>query len=70
MSQKFQASVAEVDDQELWGNATIGAAVVSGSASQALAVLQAIEEENQLIVATRSPSVIGMVPKDRVVNLG
>lgn len=45
LRQKFQASVAEVDDQELWGNATIGVAVVSDSASQALAVLQAIEEE-------------------------
>jgi uncharacterized protein YlxP (DUF503 family) len=45
LRQKFQASVAEVDDQELWGNATIAVAVVSGSASQALAVLQAIEEE-------------------------
>ena len=45
LRQKFQASVAEVDDQELWGNATIGVALVSGSASQALAVLQSIEVE-------------------------
>ena len=45
LRQKFQASVAEVADQELWGNATIGVAVVSGSASHVQTVLQAIEQE-------------------------
>jgi uncharacterized protein YlxP (DUF503 family) len=45
LRQKFQASVAEVDDQDLWGNATIGVAAVSNSTVQVQAVLQAIEEE-------------------------
>jgi uncharacterized protein len=36
----FQVAVAEVEDQDLWGNATIGAACVSNDVSHAESVLQ------------------------------
>ena len=37
---EFQVSIAEVGDQQLWGNATIGVATVSNNAKQAESVLQ------------------------------
>ena len=38
----FQVAAAEVDDQELWGNATIGVACVSASKAHAESVLQKV----------------------------
>jgi len=37
---EFQVSIAEVGDQRLWGNATIGVASVSNNAQQTESVLQ------------------------------
>jgi uncharacterized protein len=38
----FQVAVAEVDDQDLWGNATIGAACVTNDVAHAESVLQKV----------------------------
>ncbi len=40
----FGMSIAEVDDHDLWGNATIGVAYVSANAVQAEFVLQRVLE--------------------------
>lgn len=42
LQNKFNAAIAEVADQELWQKATIGVAVIGGSASHADSQLQAI----------------------------
>lgn len=36
---EFQVSIAEVDDNDLWGNAEVGVSVVSGSAMQVESIL-------------------------------
>jgi uncharacterized protein YlxP (DUF503 family) len=36
----FSVSIAEVDDQHLWGNACIGVACVSNNSAQAESILQ------------------------------
>ncbi|HEY3782723.1 MAG TPA: DUF503 domain-containing protein [Fimbriimonadaceae bacterium] len=41
---QFHVSIAEVDDQELWQNACIGAACVSNNAVHAKSVLQQVLE--------------------------
>ncbi|HTQ11799.1 MAG TPA: DUF503 domain-containing protein [Fimbriimonadaceae bacterium] len=38
----FNVAISEVDDQELWGNATIGAACVSNDPRHAESILQHI----------------------------
>ena len=40
---RFEVAVAEVDHQDKWQRASIGVAVVSGSASHAAQVLDAVE---------------------------
>ena len=40
----YRASVAEVDDQELWGNATLGVAVVGNDAALGDVMLRKILE--------------------------
>lgn len=57
----IRRSVVLIDTPELHRSDAEARAFVAGLAS--------IEEENQLIVATRSPAVINMVPKDRVITL-
>jgi len=42
--QRVQAAVAEVDHQDLWQRATLGAAVVSGESRQVGEKLQAIRD--------------------------
>lgn len=42
LQNKFNAAIAEVSDQELWQKATLGVAVIGGSASHADSQLQAI----------------------------
>jgi uncharacterized protein len=37
---EFQVAVAEVDDQDLWGNAVVGVACVSNNAQHADSILQ------------------------------
>jgi uncharacterized protein YlxP (DUF503 family) len=37
---EFHVAIAEVDDTELWGNATVGVACVSNSARHADSILQ------------------------------
>jgi hypothetical protein len=39
---EYQVAAAEVDDQELWGNATVGVAYVTNSAVHAESVLQKV----------------------------
>ncbi len=58
----IRRSVVLVDTPELHRSDAEAKAFVEG--------LLSIEEDNQLIVATRAPSVVGMVPKDRIVSLG
>ncbi|AKT42214.1 AAA family ATPase [Chondromyces crocatus] len=55
-------SVVLVDTPELHRSDTEAREFVEG--------LLSLEEDNQLVVATRSPAVIGMVPRDLVVQLG
>lgn len=55
LQNKFNAAVAEVADQDLWQKATIGIAVIGGSASHADSQLQAI---------------INMVESDPLVRVG
>jgi uncharacterized protein YlxP (DUF503 family) len=40
----FQVSVAEIGDQDLWGNSEIGVAAASSSASHAESILQHVLE--------------------------
>lgn len=42
---RFRVSIAEVDSQDLWGNATIGAAVASGNQLHADSVMQHVLDE-------------------------
>ena len=42
--QRIHAAVAEVDHQDLWQRATLGAAVVSGESRQVGEMLQAIRD--------------------------
>jgi len=58
----IRRSVVLIDNPELHKSDAEAKAFVEG--------LLALEEENQLIVATRSPGIIGMVPGDRVIQLG
>ncbi len=39
---KFNAAIAEIDDQDLWQESTIGAAVIGGSTAHASSQLQSI----------------------------
>jgi uncharacterized protein len=45
LRQKYQASVAEIEDHDLWGNATIGIGVVSNSIAHIESVLTAVERD-------------------------
>jgi hypothetical protein len=58
----IRRSVVLIDTPELHRSDAETKAFVEG--------LLALEEDNQLIIATRAPSVIGMVPKDRLITLG
>ena len=58
----IRGSVVLVDTPELHRSDAEARALVDG--------LLSIEEDNQLVVATRAPSVIGMVPRELVVQLG
>ena len=58
----IRRSVVLVDTPELHKTDAEAKAFVEG--------LMALEEDNQLIVATRAPSIIGMVPGDRLIQLG
>ena len=53
--QRIHAAVAEVDHQDLWQRATLGAAVVSGESRQVGEMLQAIRD---LIYATPGAELI------------
>lgn len=57
-----RGSVVLVDTPELHRSDSEARAFVEG--------LMAVEEDNQLVVATRAPSVIGMVPKELALQLG
>lgn len=57
----IRRSVVLIDSPELHRSDAEAKALVTALAS--------LEEDNQLIVATRSPGVIGMVPKDRLIQL-
>lgn len=52
---KFNAAVAEVEDQDLWQKATIGVAVIGGDSSHASSQIQAIirfvEAEPSVVMA-------------------
>ncbi|NLJ85614.1 MAG: DUF503 domain-containing protein [Firmicutes bacterium] len=39
---RFNAAIAEIDDQDLWQKSTIGAAVIGGSTAHASSQLQSI----------------------------
>jgi uncharacterized protein YlxP (DUF503 family) len=53
--QRVRAAVAEVDHQDLWQRATLGAAVVSGESRQVGEMLQAIRD---LVNATPGAEII------------
>lgn len=57
-----RGSVVLVDTPELHRSDSEARAFVEG--------LMAVEQDNQLIVATRAPSVIGMVPRELAIQLG
>lgn len=58
----IRRSVVLIDTPELHRSDAEARALVTSLAS--------LEEDNQLIVATRAPGVIGLVPKDRLIQLG
>jgi predicted ATPase len=60
--QGIRRSVVLVDTPELHKSDAEAKAFVEG--------LLAVEDDNQFIVATRSPAVVGMVPQNRLVTLG
>lgn len=45
LSGKFNVSVAEVDDQDMWTRSTIAVATISGSRSYAQGVLDRVESD-------------------------
>jgi hypothetical protein len=58
----IRRSVVLIDTPELHKSDAEAKAFVEG--------LMKVEQDNQLIVATRAPSIVGMVPANRIVNLG
>ena len=54
--QRVHAAVAEVDHQDLWQRATLGAAVISGEGRQVGEMLQSIRDLQNPYVVAQDPT--------------